>query len=408
MRDACSERDLLLSLRFAGFGLNCVVRRRVNDLGLRRRVRGCRAGLHSRRITRSYVLTSVAPDCPPVIIGNRLPRRAAAVITVVGSGASTPPSSSCSDVRAASSKAKDHLVRPTLSRHACQQTRRLQCATFNVHSLANKVDVISQCWQDAGLDVLGLTETWHEDADDVSLRRLRSAGLQMLERARPVRPGARTNDVFYQNHGGVAVVASAAVRLTKLNVPFEPVTFEHLIARVTVAGSSFVFAVVYRPGSATVTAAFFDEFRVLLEHLSSFATPYVITGDLNIRFDRPGDPSTLRATELLEAFGAVQCVAGVTQDRGGTLDVVITRVEDRPSIVDIITAPGRASDHRLVVWPFHAAQVETPVYTEHSGEGLGESSTLISLELISNRPVSATASSILHWVKMILWVTTLM
>src|SRR6218665_388349 len=27
---------------------------------------------------------------------------------------------------------------------------------------------------------------WHEDADDVSLRRLRSAGLQMLERARPV------------------------------------------------------------------------------------------------------------------------------------------------------------------------------------------------------------------------------
>ncbi|PGH39195.1 MAG: hypothetical protein CRN43_10640, partial [Candidatus Nephrothrix sp. EaCA] len=85
-------------------------------------------------------------------------------------------------------------------------------------------------------------------------------------------------------------------------------------------------------------------------------------GDLNIRFDRPGDPSTLRATELLDAFGAVQCVAGVTQDRGGTLDVVITRVEDRPSTVDIITAPGRASDHRLVVWPFHAAQVETPVY----------------------------------------------
>src|SRR6218665_363274 len=67
MRDACSERDLLSSLLFAGFGLDCVVRRRVNDLGLRHQVRGCRAGLHSKRITRSYVLTSVAPDCPPVI-----------------------------------------------------------------------------------------------------------------------------------------------------------------------------------------------------------------------------------------------------------------------------------------------------------------------------------------------------
>ena len=42
------------------------------------------------------------------------------------------------------------------------------------------------------------------------------------------------------------MVASAAVRFTKLNAPFEPVTFEHLIARVMVAGSSFVFAVVYR------------------------------------------------------------------------------------------------------------------------------------------------------------------
>src|SRR6218665_837686 len=132
----------------------------------------------------------------------------------------------------------------------------------------------------------------------------------MLERASPVLPGTRTK-ILYQNHGVVAVVASADVRLTKLNAPFKPVTFEHLIARVTVAGSSFVFAVVYRPGSATVTAAFFDEFRVLLEHLSSFATPNVITGDLNIRFDRPGDPSTLRATELLDAFGAEQCVAGV-------------------------------------------------------------------------------------------------
>src|SRR6218665_2991114 len=128
--------------------------------------------------------------------------------------------------------------------------------------------------------------------------------------------GVRTNNVFYRNQGRVAVVVSAAVRLTK------PITLEHLIARVTVAGSSFGFAVVYRPGSAAVTAAFFEEFRVLLEPLSSFATPYVITGDLNmpVRFDRLGDPSTLRATELLDTFGAIQWVAGVTQDRGGIPD----------------------------------------------------------------------------------------
>ena len=62
----------------------------------------------------------------------------------------------------------------------------------------------------------------------------------LLERARPVRPGAKTDDIFYQNHGGVAVVASSAVRLSKISAPFEPITFEHLIARVTVSGSSHI------------------------------------------------------------------------------------------------------------------------------------------------------------------------
>ena len=124
----------------------------------------------------------------------------------------------------------------------------------------------------------------------------------MWERARPVRPCAKTDDIFYQNHGGVAVVASSAIMLSKISAPFEPITFEHLIARVTVSGCSHIFVVVYRHGSAKVTAAFFDELRLLLEFLSSFAMPYVITGDLNIRFDCPEDQVMLRATELMDMF----------------------------------------------------------------------------------------------------------
>src|SRR6218665_2979663 len=231
MRDARFGSDLLLSLRFNGSGPDCTLRRRVKELGLRRRTRGHRAGLHCVRSRRSYVLTSLALGSVPVITGNR-PLR----VRVVGPDAdpaSVPPSSAASsripDV--VDLRAKDCLIRPDLQRHACHPTRQLMCATLNIHSIANKVDVVSQCWRDHGLDVLGLTETWHEDADDVALRRLRSTGLQMLERARPVRPGARTDDVFYQNHGGVAVVASSAVRLSKISAQFEPMTFEHLIAK---------------------------------------------------------------------------------------------------------------------------------------------------------------------------------
>ena len=115
------------------------------------------------------------------------------------------------------------------------------------------------------------------------------------------------------------MVASSAVRLSKISAQFEPMTFEHLIAKATVAGSSFIFVVIYRPGSAAVTAAFFDEFRLLLEFLSSFAMSYVITGDVNIRFDHPEDPMTLRATELMDMSDAVQSVRSTTQDRGASL-----------------------------------------------------------------------------------------
>ena len=82
-----------------------------------------------------------------------------------------------------------------------------------------------QCWLDSGLDVFGLTETWHEDSDGASLRRL----LVYSCCWRVFVPfgwddGSKTDDVFYQNHGRVAVIASAAVMFTKLNALFEPVT----------------------------------------------------------------------------------------------------------------------------------------------------------------------------------------
>src|SRR6218665_374177 len=393
MRDVQFGSDLLLSLCFNGPGPDCILRRRVKELGLRRHTRGHRAGLHCVRSRRSYVLTSTVPGSVPVITDNR-PLRAR-VFNPEADPASVPSSSDASSgiPVGVDRRPTDCLIRPDQKRHASHPTRQLMCATLNIHSIANKVDVVSQCCHDHGLDVLGLTETWHEDADDVSLRRLRSTGLQMLERARPVRPCARTDDIFYQNYGGVAVVASSAVRLSKISAPFEPITFEHLIARVTVSSSSHIFAVVYRPGSAKVTAAFFDELRMLLEFLSSFAMPYVITGDLNIRFDRPEYPMTLRATELMDMFDAVQSVKSTTQDSGGILDVVITRVDDTPSVVDIIRIPGDASDHRLVTWPFVAPLLRHPS-TKPSIADLGDSSTLNGSDLTLSPPVFVMA----HWV----------
>src|SRR6218665_641924 len=244
MRDVQFGWDLLLSLRFNGPGPDCILRRRVKELGLRRRTRGHRAGLHCVRARRSYVLTSSVLGSVPVITGNG--SLCVRVFDPEADPASVPPSSAASSripVRV-DRRPTDCLIRPDLKRHAFHPTRQLMCVTLNIHSIANKVDVVSQCWRDHGLDVLGLIETRQDNDDDVALRRLRSTGLQMLERAHPVRPGAETDDIFYQNYGRVAVVTSSAVRLSKISAPFEPITFEHLITRVTVSGSSHIFAVV--------------------------------------------------------------------------------------------------------------------------------------------------------------------
>jgi len=74
------------------------------------------------------------------------------------------------------------------------------------------------------------------------------------------------------NHGGVAVVAAAGVRLSAVDVGLQPTTFEYVAARVTSSSSpqSVVVVVVYRPGSSTVTATFFSELTDLLDRLSTY------------------------------------------------------------------------------------------------------------------------------------------
>ena len=67
--------------------------------------------------------------------------------------------------------------------------------------MANKVDDLLDVRHDQHIDLLFLVETWH-DCDSVSLRRLRAAGYQVIDRPRP-----RCNpETLTTNHGGVAAI----------------------------------------------------------------------------------------------------------------------------------------------------------------------------------------------------------
>ena len=55
---------------------------------------------------------------------------------------------------------------------------------LNVRSLTNKVDDLRTLLQEQSIDVMLLTETWH-DADSISIRRFRTEGFNVIEHARP-------------------------------------------------------------------------------------------------------------------------------------------------------------------------------------------------------------------------------
>jgi hypothetical protein len=126
------------------------------------------------------------------------------------------------------------LKKIRISRHTVASSHQLTFGLLNVQSANNKIDDIIDMKKEHGLDVMLLSETWH-DADSVSIRRLRAEGLQVIERSRP------RSSMIGVNHGGVAIVASHGVRLSTSDAVNKRAvhTFEHSCVRV-------VSQVVYR------------------------------------------------------------------------------------------------------------------------------------------------------------------
>jgi exonuclease III len=294
------------------------------------RYRGCRAGRRVRRPVLYPVGNGAA-----IIVGN------------------WPPSS---DGRAPRPPPDRSMLRVHVDRHSFRRGAQLSFGCLNVQSLSNKLDDLLDVQRDKQIDVMLLVETWH-DSDSVSLRRLRVDGFQVVDRPRP----RARDDTMATNHGGVAAVAASGVRLSTLDLGARPATFEFLCVRVTSRSSACVVAVVYRPGSVAVSSSFFSELSDVLDRLATFIDPVFLVGDINIRLDRPDDPAARQLTDILAAHGLTNRVATATHDRGGMLDVVITR-DDLPSLTVDVLDVG-LSDHRLLCWMTPLSR-PTPVYTE--------------------------------------------
>ena len=95
----------------------------------------------------------------------------------------------------------NNLIRPRLMRHAFRPVSKIVCATLNVRSLRNMVDAVDDLVRSGGLDVLKVTESWHEGSSCVCIARLRGLGCSVVEEARPISPEADLDSVDYRKPG---------------------------------------------------------------------------------------------------------------------------------------------------------------------------------------------------------------
>ena len=174
------------------------------------------------------------------------------------------------------------------------------------------------------------------------------------------RPRATSADLK-ANHGGVVIAAANGVRLQPVNVGKTRSTFEFICGRITSCDVSCVVLLLYRPGSAAICAAFFEELSTILDQLATLNVPLIVAGDVNIHLERPDEPYSRRFIDLLATYGLQSRVAAPTHDHGGWLDIVATRVDLPPLRIDIVD-PG-FSDHRLLQWTSQL-QRPAPVYRE--------------------------------------------
>jgi len=140
-----------------------------------------------------------------------------------------------------------------------------------------------------------LAAGWH-DTDAVYFRRLRSDVFQVTDRPRPRSAGESSS--LSTNHEGVAVVAVPGVHLSSFNAVSNPTSFELLCTRNKSEKYTCIVVVIYRPGSASVSSAYFDDLSDTLGRVVGYNEPIFIVGDLNVRLDHLDDRDLQKLTGL--------------------------------------------------------------------------------------------------------------
>jgi len=144
-------------------------------------------------------------------------------------------------------------------------------ATLNVRSLLNKDDDVVKICRDHQINILCLTESWH-DTDNAVLRCWECSEYNFVEQARPRDADA---DVLPVNHGIAVVVSIASVLLSSIAVD-QLTTFELVCARAVVESFAAIVIVLYCPASEAARQKFYDKLVDVQDRFAAYQMPIYV------------------------------------------------------------------------------------------------------------------------------------
>lgn len=204
----------------------------------------------------------------------------------------------------------------------------------NLRSIKNKSPAVCDLISTCSFDIFCMSETWLSTGDSPAfISSITPPNFQFFHVPRPNKRG-----------GGVGIFVNQTLHST---VPMDTTgfsSFESIVVRVRLGNVTVNFVSMYRPPQSHLPV-FFDEFSTFIEIISSWTSPTVITGDLNIHVDSSSS-SSLQLTNLLQSHDLSQHVNFATHLHGHTIDLLIT-TPDCPSISKVWSA-DILSDHYCI------------------------------------------------------------
>ena len=216
-----------------------------------------------------------------------------------------------------------------------------KCESVIHQSIKNKTDLISDTLCTYRFSIMFLTETWINTNDsDLHMKNATPNGYSFLHKPRSTG----------QLGGGIGAIVHNDIKYVDSSSEIQEYpSFEHMVLRTTHSGISVSYYLIYRPPPSAANrlskGQFIPEFTDFLSSVSIRPGFMCILGDFNIHFDVHTDSERKQFVSLLSSLDLIQHVKGPTHSRGHTLDLIITKKDNK--LADT-TIGEMISDHNLV------------------------------------------------------------